>query len=82
LEWALWQVENLSNEHNLVVDAFAGSGTTGVACVRLGRKFIGIELEPKYYEIAIKRIRAEQERFPLFEKSTKKEPQQLPGFDQ
>jgi len=33
-----------------------GSGTTGVACVKLGRKFIGIEIEPKYFDIACKRI--------------------------
>ena len=33
-----------------------GSGTTGVACVKTGRKFIGIEKEPKYFEIALKRI--------------------------
>jgi len=33
-----------------------GSGTTGVACVQTGRKFIGIEIEPKYFEIAKKRI--------------------------
>jgi DNA modification methylase len=33
-----------------------GSGTTGVACAKLGRKFIGIELEPKYFDIACKRI--------------------------
>ena len=33
-----------------------GSGTTGVACVRTGRKFIGVEKEPKYFDIAVKRI--------------------------
>jgi site-specific DNA-methyltransferase (adenine-specific) len=33
-----------------------GSGTTGVACVKLGRKFIGIEIEPKYFDIACRRI--------------------------
>ena len=33
-----------------------GSGTTGVACIKTGRKFIGIEKEPKYFDIAIKRI--------------------------
>ena len=36
---------------------FMGSGTTGVACVKTGRKFIGIEKEPKYFEIALKRIK-------------------------
>jgi len=39
-----------------VLDPFMGSGTTGVACRELGRKFIGIEIEPKYYEIAKRRI--------------------------
>lgn len=56
-----------------VLDPFSGSATTGVACVRLGRQFIGIELEPRYYEIAIKRIKAEIERFPLFEQVEAKE---------
>jgi site-specific DNA-methyltransferase (adenine-specific) len=40
----------------IVLDPFMGSGTTGVAAVKLGRKFIGIEIEPKYFEIACKRI--------------------------
>lgn len=40
----------------LVLDPFMGSGTTGVACAKLGRKFIGIEIEPKYFDIACKRI--------------------------
>ena len=39
-----------------ILDPFMGSGTTGVACVRLGRRFIGMELEPKYFDIACKRI--------------------------
>jgi len=39
-----------------VCDPFMGSGTTGVACANLGRKFIGIEIEPKYFEIACERI--------------------------
>ena len=40
----------------IVLDPFMGSGTTGVACKELGRKFIGIEIEPKYFEIAKRRI--------------------------
>ena len=40
----------------LVLDPFMGSGTTGVAAVKLGRKFIGIEIEPKYFDIACRRI--------------------------
>ena len=39
-----------------ITDPFMGSGTTGVACAKLGRKFIGIELEPEYFDIACKRI--------------------------
>jgi DNA modification methylase len=40
-----------------VVDLFMGSGTTGVACVKLGRKFIGIEIDEGYFDIACERIR-------------------------
>ena len=39
-----------------ILDPFMGSGTTGVACANLGRKFIGIEIEPKYFDIACERI--------------------------
>lgn len=40
----------------IILDPFMGSGTTGVAAVNLGRKFIGIEIEPKYYDIARRRV--------------------------
>ena len=46
-----------SNEGDTVLDCFMGSGTTGVACANTGRKFIGIELDEGYFEIAQKRIR-------------------------
>ncbi len=39
-----------------ILDPFMGSGTTGVACVKMGRKFTGIELDPRYFDIACKRI--------------------------
>jgi site-specific DNA-methyltransferase (adenine-specific) len=39
-----------------ILDPFMGSGTTGVACAKMGRKFIGIELDPKYFEVACERI--------------------------
>jgi site-specific DNA-methyltransferase (adenine-specific) len=45
-----------SNRGDLILDPFMGSGTTGVAAVKLGRKFIGIEIEPKYFDIACQRI--------------------------
>ena len=40
-----------------ILDPFMGSGTTGVACAELGRKFIGIEIEPEYFELAQERIK-------------------------
>lgn len=49
-------VQKFSNRGHAILDPFMGSGTTGVACAQLGRKFIGIELDPKYFEIACKRI--------------------------
>ena len=45
-----------SKPRQVVLDPFMGSGTTGVACAKSGHKFIGIELEPKYFDIACKRI--------------------------
>ena len=45
-----------SNPATMVADPFMGSGTTGVACAQLGRKFIGIEIERKYFDIACERI--------------------------
>jgi site-specific DNA-methyltransferase (adenine-specific) len=50
-----------------ILDPFMGSGTTGVACVNLGRKFIGIEIEPKYFDIACERISQAQKQGRLFE---------------
>ena len=51
----------------LILDPFMGSGTTGVACANLGRKFIGIEIEEKYFDIACERITAAQAQGRLFE---------------
>jgi len=48
------------------VDPFMGSGTTGVACMNLGRAFIGIEREPKYFDIACRRIEDAQRQGRLF----------------
>lgn len=51
-----WVVKQATEENQIVLDPFMGSGTTGVAAVKLGRKFIGIEIEPKYFDIACRRI--------------------------
>ena len=48
-----------------VIDPFMGSGTTGVACMNLGRKFIGIEIEQKYFDIAARRIEDAQRQSRL-----------------
>lgn len=50
-----------------VLDPFMGSGTTGVACVRSGRRFIGIERDPHWFQVAVDRIEAELNRCPLFD---------------
>ena len=66
-------VDMLTEPTDLVVDGFMGSGTTGVACVRLGRRFIGIEIDPGYFKIAVARIEKEisqrDGRGPLIEAS-------------
>ena len=49
-------VKVLSNENDIVLDPFMGSGTTGLACKNLKRHFVGIEKEEKYVKIAIDRI--------------------------
>ena len=51
-----WCIEQLPEICNTILDPFMGTGTTGVACVKQGRKFIGIEIEPKYFDTACKRI--------------------------
>lgn len=50
----------------LILDPYMGSGTSGVACANLGRKFIGIEIEPKYFDIACERIKAAYAQGRLF----------------
>ena len=61
-----------------ILDPFMGSGTTGVACANLGRKFIGIEIEEKYFDIACKRIEIAYQQPRLFdEPRPKAKPQEL-----
>lgn len=54
-----WLVAKLTTEGATVLDPFMGSGTTGVACIRTGRKFIGIEKDARYFEIARARLENE-----------------------
>ena len=60
----------------VVLDPFMGSGTTGVACAKLGRKFIGIEIEPKYFDIACRRIEQAYAQPDLFIKQPSEKPVQ------
>jgi|SRR5579864_149583 len=51
-----WCIEHLPSGSKTILDPFMGSGTTGVAAVKLGRKFIGIEIHEPYFDIACRRI--------------------------
>lgn len=60
-----WCIEQAGNPE-IILDPFMGSGTTGVAAVQMGRQFIGIEREPKYFDIACKRIEDAQRMVDMF----------------
>jgi site-specific DNA-methyltransferase (adenine-specific) len=62
MEWCLGFLPKAET----ILDPFMGSGTTGVACVNLGRKFIGIEIEPRYFDIACRRIEEAYKQPRLF----------------
>lgn len=69
-----WSIEQAGNPET-ILDPFMGSGTTGVAAIQLGRKFIGIEREPKYFDIACKRIEQAVAQGQLFEPEQPKQEQ-------
>jgi len=54
--WAEYYIQKLTREKDIVLDPFMGSGTTGEACIKTGRRFIGIEKEEKYFQIAKERL--------------------------
>ena len=72
MRWCIEQAGNLES----IFDPFMGSGTTGVAAVQLGRQFIGIEREPKYFEIACKRIEQAHAQGKLFAPEAPKQTQE------
>ena len=61
-----WLTNWYSDIDEIVLDPFMGSGTTGVACVELGRKFIGIEIDEKYFDIACEQISRAERTLNLF----------------
>jgi DNA modification methylase len=60
----------------VILDPFMGSGTTGVAAAQMGRKFIGIEREPKYFDIACERIERTYAQGTLFDPAERAKPEQ------
>ena len=57
-----WLVKSYSNEGETILDFTMGSGTTGVACINTGRKFIGVEMDKEIYETAKKRLKETEEK--------------------
>lgn len=74
-------IETWTVSGETVLDPFMGSGTTGVACAKLGRKFIGIEIEPKYFDIACRRIEDAYKQADLFIASPEPKPIQTSLLD-
>ena len=62
MEWCI----DLAGKPETILDPFMGSGSTGVAASRMERKFIGIEIEPRYFDIACERIENAQRQERLF----------------
>jgi DNA modification methylase len=72
-EWCL----GFLPEATTILDPFMGSGTTGVACVKLGRRFIGVEIEPKYFDIACRRIADAVSRPDMFIEAERQREEQI-----
>lgn len=66
IELMEWCLEFVPAEAEVILDPYMGVGTTGVACMNLGRKFIGVEIEEKYFSIACRRIEDAQRQARLF----------------
>lgn len=66
IELMEWLVKTYTNENDIILDNTMGSGTTGLACLQTNRKFIGIEKEEKYFNIATERLKQYRKKYPLF----------------
>lgn len=67
---------DFTNHGQLILDPFMGSGTTGVACAKMGRRFIGIELDEKYFDVACERISKAYEQGDMFVERPAKQKQE------
>jgi len=61
-----WAVDRVSFEGHSILDPFMGSGTAGVAAVKMGRRFIGAEIEPAYFDVACRRVEDAQRQGDMF----------------
>lgn len=71
-------LEDFTDPGDLILDSHAGSGTTGAACIELGRRFVGFELDPKHHATASKRLGEASKQQPLFKVATTQEQARLP----
>jgi site-specific DNA-methyltransferase (adenine-specific) len=60
-----WFIKLLTREDEIVIDPFIGSGTTALACIKLNRHYLGIELQDKYYNLALKATKGAQLKLPM-----------------
>jgi len=60
-----WFIKLLTREDEIVIDPFIGSGTTALACIKLNRHYLGIELQEKYYNLALKATKGAQLKLPM-----------------
>ena len=76
IEWANWLIEKSSLTNDIILDPFMGSGTTGCSAIARNRRFIGIEKDDKYFDIACKRIDDASRQKSLFDGLLNKQEQQ------
>ena len=77
MEWCLGFLPHAQS----ILDPFAGSGSTGVACVKMGKAFIGIEIDPDYFDIACRRVEEAYRQPDMFVERPPKAHQEALSFD-
>jgi len=75
MEWCIGLSGTVADQ--AILDPFAGSGTTGVACIRTGRRFIGIEIDERYCQIAARRLAEAESAYALFDEAEQVKERQL-----